>query len=84
MSWRERFREDNELLLRVVGNRWLVQAYLYIAVLTVASQVTYRWDHCSGTLNCSLSFLKAFVWATVWPIYWVNYATDFVLLRPYG
>jgi hypothetical protein len=84
MGWRERFREDNELLLRIFGHRWVVRVYLYIAVLTVAHQATPRWEHCAGTLHCGLSFLKAAIWGLVWPLYVINYATDFVLLRPYG
>jgi hypothetical protein len=84
MGWRERFREDNELLLTVFGHPWVVRTYLYIAVLSVAHQVTYRWDHCSGALPCGLSYLKAAIWGLVWPLYWINFATDFILLRPYG
>ena len=30
------------------------------------------------------SFLRASVWSLAWPFYWINYATDFLLLRPYG
>jgi hypothetical protein len=48
MGWRERFREDNELLLRVVGHPWAIRIYLYTAVLTAARQSMYRWEHCSG------------------------------------
>jgi len=84
MTWRDRFREDNELLLSVLGHRWVVHAYLYIAILTVAHQAMYRWQHCSGTLDCGVSFLKAAAWGMGWPFYWINYATDFVILRPYG
>jgi hypothetical protein len=84
MTWRERFREDNELLLRLIGHRWVIRGYLYIAVLTIAHQTMYRWLHCAGTLSCGLSFLKGSIWALAWPFYWINYATDFVLLHPYG
>jgi hypothetical protein len=84
MGWRERFREDNALLFEVFGHPWVIKAYLYIAILTVGHQAMYRWLHCAGTLNCGLSFLKASIWALVWPFYWLNYATDFILLRPYG
>lgn len=84
MGWRERFREDNALLLEVFGHPWVVKAYLFIAVLTVAHQAMYRWLHCDGTISCGLAFLKASVWGLVWPFYWINYATDFVLMRPYG
>ena len=84
MGWRERFREDNELFLRVVGRPWVIRIYLIIAVMTAARQTMYRWEHCSGTLNCELSFLKAAIWGLIWPFYWLNWATGFVLLRPYG
>lgn len=84
MGWREQFREDNALLLKLFGHPWVIKAYLYIAVLTVAYQAMYRWLHCDGTLNCGLSFLKASIWGLVWPFYWINHATGFVLLRPYG
>lgn len=84
MGWRERFREDNALLLEVFAHPWVVKTYLFIAVLTVAHQSMYRWLHCDGTLKCGLSFLKASIWGLAWPFYWINYATDFVLLRPYG
>jgi hypothetical protein len=72
--------------LRIFGHPWITKTYLYlyIAVLTVAHQAMYRWLHCSGTLNCGLSFLKASIWGLVWPFYWINDATDFVLLRPYS
>jgi hypothetical protein len=84
MGWRERFREDNELLLSLVSHRWVIRIYLIIAVMTAARQTMYRWEHCSGTLNCELSFLKAAIWGLIWPFYWLNWATGFVLLRPYG
>ena len=84
MGWRERFREDNELLFKVFGHPWVVRGYVYIGVLTIAHQAMYRWDHCGGAVQCGLSYLKAGIWGLVWPLYWINYATDFVLLRPYG
>lgn len=84
MNWRDRFREDNALLLEIFGHPWVGRVYLYVFVLTVAHQAAYRWEHCSGTLGCGISFLKACVWGAVWPFYWINVWTDFVLLRPYG
>lgn len=84
MTWRERFREDNALLLEAFGHPWVIKGYLYVAVLTVAHQAVYRWAQCDGIGSCGLSFLKASIWGLFWPFYWINYATDFVLLRPYG
>jgi hypothetical protein len=84
MNWRDQFREDNELLLSLVGNKWFIRIYAYAGIITVAKQIRYRWDHCTDTLNCGLSFVKAAVWGSIWPVYWVNSLTDFVLLRPYG
>lgn len=82
MSWREQFREDNRLLLQLLGG-WRAHAYAYIAALTFVYQISMRWRECEGGLSCSLSYIKGAVWALVWPFYWINYATDFVLFHPY-
>ena len=82
MNWREQFREDNKLLLQLVGG-WRAHVYLYTAVLTFVYQLSDRWYKCEQLMGCSISFLKGIVWSLVWPFYWINYATDFILFHPY-
>lgn len=82
MSWRDRFREDNALLLRLVGG-WRGHVYLYAAALTFFFQFMDRWQKCAGLAGCGVSYLKGIVWALAWPFYWINFATDFVLFNPY-
>jgi hypothetical protein len=74
MSWRERFREDNELLFAIFGP---VQrkAYACIGVLTLFYQARPRWELCEGVAICGLSYAKAAVWGVLWPIYWINHVT---------
>ena len=82
MSWREQFREDNRLLLTLLGG-WRGRVYLYVSALTFAYQLSLRWRECEGLASCGLSYTKGAVWALAWPFYWINYATDFVLFHPY-
>lgn len=84
MGWREQFREDNELLLRLFWGYYVRRFYLAIAIWTFAFHVSRRWPECAGAVGCGLSFLKGAVWSLAWPFYWINYATGFVLVRPYG
>jgi len=83
MTWRDRFREDNELLVELIGG-WRGKLYLLIAATTLAHQLGLRLPLCDGFAGCSMSFLKASIWSLVWPFYWINYATDFVLFKPYS
>jgi len=83
MTWRDRFREDNELLLELLGG-WRGKVYLFIAVATLTFQMRARLNACDGFIACSATFLKATLWSLAWPFYWVNYATDFVLFKPYS
>ena len=80
MSWREQFREDNQLLLQLLGG-WRAHVYFYAAALTVAFQIADRWRECVGSASCGLSFIKGTIWALVWPFYWINHATGFVLFH---
>lgn len=82
MSWRDKFDEDNRLLIELFSG-WRGKAYLFIAVLTFAHQARYRWEHCEGALSCGLSLFKGIIWGSTWPFFWINYATDFVLFHPY-
>jgi hypothetical protein len=84
MGWRESFREDNALFFEIFGGYWKTRVYVFVVVCTFAHQAQYRWAACEGSVGCGLSFLKAAIWSLIWPFYWINYATDFVLLRPYG
>ena len=81
MTWREQFREDNKLLLKLVGG-WRAHVYLYAAALTFVSQLSDRWYKCEGLMGCSVSFLKGTAWSLVWPFYWINYTTGFILFHP--
>ena len=81
MSWREQFREDNRLLLQLLGG-WRAHVYFYAAALTFAFQIADRWRECAGSASCGLSFIKGTIWALAWPFYWINYATGFVLFHP--
>ena len=83
MSWRDRFREDNELLFELVGG-WRGKIYIFAGIIVFAKQVALRWPTCDGTIGCGLSFVKGVLWGAVWPFYLLNYATDFVLVRPFG
>ena len=82
VGWREQFREDNQLLMKLVGG-WRGRIYVYITALTFAYQCSPRWSLCSGLVACSLSFLKGIAWSLVWPFYWINHLTDFILFHPY-
>jgi hypothetical protein len=82
MSWREQFQEDNQILRALIGG-WPGKIYCFFAILTFAKQLGLRWPLCEGMLSCTLSFAKGAAWAAVWPFYWLNYATDFVLFRPF-
>ena len=81
MSWREQFREDNRLLLQLLGG-WRAHAYFYATALTFAFQIADRWRECAGSASCGLSLIKGAIWALAWPFYWINYATAFVLFHP--
>jgi hypothetical protein len=81
MSWREQFREDNRLLLQLLGG-WRVHVYFYAAALTFAFQIADRWRECAGSASCGLSLIKGAIWALAWPFYWINYATAVVLFHP--
>ena len=82
MTWREQFREDNRLLLQLLGG-WRGHVYLYIAAATLAYQIGLRWIECAGAGACAWSFAKGAIWSLVWPFYWVNYATGFILFHPW-
>jgi hypothetical protein len=83
MTWRDRFREDNELLLQLVGG-WRGRVYLVIALATLIFQMRARLGPCDGFISCWATLLKGAIWSLVWPFYWINYATDFVLFKPYS
>jgi hypothetical protein len=83
MNWREKFREDNRMLLQLTGG-WRGKGYLIIAACTLARQTLPRLTACDGFPLCVVSFVKGAIWSLIWPFYWINYATNFVLLRPHG
>ena len=64
MTWRDRFREDNELLVELIGG-WRGKLYLLIVAATLAHQMGLRLPLCDGFAGCSMSFLKASVWSLV-------------------
>jgi hypothetical protein len=47
--------------------------YVAGAVLTLLYQLVIRLEQCTGTVECSISIVKAFVWMAVWPFYWIFY-----------
>ena len=83
VTWRDQFREENELLLRMIRG-WPLRIYMAIAYLTFFLQMRARMPLCEGASACWATTIKAAVWSVVWPFYWINYATDFILFRPYG
>jgi hypothetical protein len=84
MSWRDQFREDNELLFRIFFKGWRGKLYVGIAILTYSRQIALRWPACEGTIACGVSFAKGVLWATAWPFYWINDVTGWVLFKPFG
>jgi hypothetical protein len=74
VTWRERFREDNELLFTIFGP-FQRKLYAIAAALTFFYQVRPRWEACEGYIPCGISGAKAVFWAIVWPVYWINRVT---------
>ena len=81
MSWRNRFREDNELLMVLVRG-WPGKLYLAVALLTFGYSWRTRWPICAEQ-ECTIGFVKSLVWGMLWPLYWINQVTDSVLFRPW-
>jgi hypothetical protein len=42
-------------------------------VLTLVFQIWVRSGYCVAAIPCSVSFLKAIVWASIWPVSWIVY-----------
>ena len=82
-TWRDQFREDNELLLKLFSG-WRGKLYVGIAILTFSRQIALRWPACEGTTGCAISFAKGALWAFLWPFYWLNQATSWILFKPFG
>jgi hypothetical protein len=74
MSWRERFREDNELLFAIFGPMQR-KIYGFAGLLTFFYQARPRWELCEGVAACGLSYGKGVVWSILWPIYWINHVS---------
>ena len=54
-------------------SRTLLWLYALAGVLTLLFQIWVRWDQCTGTVGCGVSFAKAVVWSVIWPLSWVVY-----------
>jgi hypothetical protein len=74
------FREDNELLLQLLRGPF-GKIYVAVGILTLSFEWHLRGPLCDGLDECTLSFLKALVWAVFWPVWWWGYYTDFVILK---
>jgi hypothetical protein len=44
--------------------------YGVVGLITIFSQINFRYITCSGALGCGLSFVKGIVWSALWPVYW--------------
>jgi hypothetical protein len=50
--------------------KWLVGLYVFLAIITLIANVSYRYPICSGFGGCSVSYAKGAVWSAIWPAYW--------------
>jgi len=50
--------------------RWLLSLYVALGVITLITQIYWRYPNCSEAIGCGLSFAKGVVWSAIWPAYW--------------